>query len=84
MTTIQKTDRLLEQLEVLTPEEVDLVIAFVEFLHYKKITQSQTQARSSLNRKNLARLRGIAKPGSGVEPGDPLSDYVDYLTDKYQ
>lgn len=33
MSTIQKADRLIEQLELLTSEEIDLVIAFIEFLH---------------------------------------------------
>ena len=43
MTTIQQTDKLLQQLEVLTIEEIDQVIAFVGFLHYKKSIQQSIQ-----------------------------------------
>jgi hypothetical protein len=79
MSVAQPTGGLLQQLEALTPEEIDLVIAFVEFLHYQRNTQAQTQAQSSLKRKNLARLRGIAKPASGAESSDLLSDYDEVL-----
>jgi hypothetical protein len=79
MSVAQPTDGLLQQLEVLTSEEIDLVIAFVEFLHYKRITQVQTQAQSSLKQKNLTRLRGIAKDASIT-----AEDYSTYLTDKYK
>ena len=43
MSMIQKTDGLLQQLEILTTDEIDLVIAFVEFLQYKKSVQPRDQ-----------------------------------------
>ncbi len=52
MSTIQKTDKLLQQLEILTPEEIDLVIDFVDFLQYKKNVrqgiQPQNQVKNDL------------------------------------
>jgi hypothetical protein len=91
MSIIQQTDRLIQQLDVLTTEEIDLVIAFVEFLHYKKSIQPQNQASNNQpgaitrsSPKSLSRLRGIAKPVSVLEQFDPQTDYVNYLMDKYK
>ncbi|CDM93480.1 MAG: hypothetical protein P5702_10695 [Limnospira sp. PMC 1291.21] len=90
MTKIQQTNKLLEQLETLTPEEINMVIAFADFLHYKKSIQSPKQviqkhpgATTHFSPKNLSKLRGIAKPVSVLEQSDPQTDYVDYLTNKY-
>lgn len=73
--------RLFKQLESLEPDDLDLVMEFVEFLQYKKGVRQEVAVSG---RKNLSRLRGIAKPVSGLEDVDPQEDYVNYLVDKYQ
>jgi len=91
MTKIEQIDKLLEQVETLTPEEINLVIAFADFLHYQKSLPQQRQftnnnpgSTTHLSPKNLSRLRGIARPVSVLEQSDPQVDYVDYLMNKYK
>lgn len=42
------------------------------------------ETNSNLKRRNLSRLRGIAKVSAATEECDSQADYVTYLTEKYQ
>lgn len=42
------------------------------------------EAHPKLKRRNLSRLRGIAKTSTATEEIDAKEDYVNYLTEKYQ
>lgn len=44
----------------------------------------QPETRSTVQPKNLSRLRGIAKSTEITENTDPQEEYIDYLTEKYQ
>ncbi len=71
MTTIQETNKLLQQLEVLTTEEIHLVIAFVEFLQYKRNLQPQGQEKDSTDR-DLGWTPGFFERTAGAWQGEPL------------
>jgi hypothetical protein len=95
MSIIQPTDRLLQQLEILTPEEVDLVIAFVEFLHYRKSIQqsiqppiqSQSQAKKDAEPTVLSQFweQWFAEVDClKVSLTEPSSEYEEGLLAKYR
>lgn len=42
------------------------------------------ETQPQLRRRNLSRLRGIAKSSSASGETDTIEDYVTYLTEKYQ
>lgn len=71
MTTIQETNKLLQQLEVLTTEEINLVIAFVEFLQYKRSLQPQSQEKDNTDR-DLGWTPGFFERTAGAWQGEPL------------
>jgi hypothetical protein len=91
MSTIQKTDKLLQQLIVLTTEEIDLVIDFVEFLQYKKGIQqgiqSQSQAKKDSEPMALSKFweQWFAEVDRlEVSLTEPSSEYEEGLLAKYR
>jgi hypothetical protein len=95
MSTIQPTDRLLQQLEALTHEEIDLVIAFVGFLHHRKSIQqsiqppiqSQSQAKKDAEPTALSQFwkQWFAEVEQlEVSLTEPSSEYEESLLAKYR
>ena len=72
--TLQELQKQILQLS--TSDRWQLVHALLESL--------KQEAHPKLKRKNLSRLRGIAKISATTEKDNTTEDYITYLTEKYQ
>jgi hypothetical protein len=73
-TALQKLQKQLLQLPI--SDRWQLVQALLESL--------QRETHPALKRRNLSRLRGVAKGAVYANETDPKEDYAAYLTEKYQ
>lgn len=72
--TLQELQK--QALQLSTSDRWQLVQALLESL--------KQEAHPKVKRKNLSRLRGIAKISATTEEDNTKEDYVTYLTEKYQ
>jgi hypothetical protein len=92
MNVMQQTNQLLRQLEGLTTTELDLVIDFVNFLQYQKLTKSQAQggqvaADSIAFRMDFVRFWEqwfMEVEALELSLAEPVSEYEEGLLAKYR
>jgi len=72
--TLQELQK--QALQLSTSDRWQLVQALLESL--------KQEANPKPKRRNLSRLRGIAKTSAATGEGNAQEDYVTYLTEKYQ
>jgi len=76
------TEKLYQIIQTLSETQINEVLHFAEFLYQKQLTSTPSQV---IPPGTLTGLRGIAKRSGAAPSDDELqTDYVDYLTQKYQ